>query len=227
MPRGGHGRSPRSSLRPRPGARVRSRAAATPVPRHSSCATYSTNRRPGGARRRLCGQFVFVQQPAEPVATPQTIERRPFCTQRRFAYGRRLRQRRTLGERAVRPMLVAVLRVHVNDALEVAAAEDQQPVKACAPQACDPALGVRTSPRRPHGRPNHADARGAENLVEAARELRDAAALVRTLLEFRGRDDEPALPFLSTVATVLACFRRFRGLGICHRLPLDATARLH
>ena len=99
-------------------------------------------------------------------------------------------------------MLVAVLRVHVNDALEVAAAEDQQPVKACAPQACDPALGVRTSPRRPHGRPNHADARGAENLVEAARELRDAAALVRTLLEFRGRDDEPALPFLSTLNKV-------------------------
>ncbi len=28
-------------------------------------------------------------------------------------------------------------------------------------------------------------------------------------------------------ATVLACFRRFRGLFICHRLPLVAPARLH
>jgi len=29
------------------------------------------------------------------------------------------------------------------------------------------------------------------------------------------------------LATILACFCRFRGLGICHRLPLVATARLH
>jgi hypothetical protein len=47
---------------------------------------------------------------------------------------------------------------------------------------------------------------------------------------------EPSTPSLPSrfcgnwsqpVATVLACFRRFRGLPICHRLPLVAPARLH
>jgi hypothetical protein len=45
---------------------------------------------------------------------------------------------------------------------------------------------------------------------------------------------EPSTPSLrcsgrnrsQPVATVLACWRRFRGLPICHRLPLVATARL-
>ena len=66
---------------------------------------------------------------------------------------------------------VVVHRVGVNDALEVAAAADQQPVKALAPQACDPALGVRPRPRCPHGRLDHTDAFGAEDLIEVAREL--------------------------------------------------------
>ena len=43
----------------------------------------------------------------------------------------------------------------------------------------------------------------------------------------------PSLPcapignWLQPVATVLACFGRFRGVPICHRLPLVATAGLH
>jgi hypothetical protein len=45
-----------------------------------------------------------------------------------------------------------VLRVDVNDVLEVAAAENQQSVETFAAQAFDPALGVRTRSRRPQRR---------------------------------------------------------------------------
>jgi hypothetical protein len=85
-------------------------------------------------RDQLCGEFVFVEQPAGPVAMAQAIERKLLTARRRFA-NRRLFERRMLGERAVRPMLVVVLRVDVNDVLEVAAAEDQEPVEALARQA--------------------------------------------------------------------------------------------
>jgi len=64
-----------------------------------------------------------------------------------------------------------VLRVDANDALEVAAADDQQPVEALPPQTADPALGVCSRLRRPHRRLDHTDALGAEDLVEVAREL--------------------------------------------------------
>src|SRR6266511_5941862 len=51
------------------------------------------------------------------------------------------------------------------------AAEDQQPVEALSTEAPDPALGVRSRPRRSDGRLDHADAFGAEDLVEVAAEL--------------------------------------------------------
>jgi hypothetical protein len=38
----------------------------------------------------------------------------------------------------------------VNDALELTAAKDQQPVETLAAHAFNPALGVRTRSRRPH-----------------------------------------------------------------------------
>jgi hypothetical protein len=93
--------------------------------------------------RRLRGEFVFVQKPAELVATAQAIEPLLYA-HRPFAYRRWLRERRLLGERAVRPMFVVVLRVDTDDTLEVAAAENQQPIEAFAPQTADPALGMRT-----------------------------------------------------------------------------------
>ena len=71
----------------------------------------------------------------------------------------------------MRPVFVVVPRVDVNDAFELAAADDQQPVQALAAQALDPALGLRLCLRRPHRRLDHADAFAAENLVEAGREL--------------------------------------------------------
>ena len=82
-----------------------------------------------------------------------------------------LGERRPLAERAVRAMLVVVERVSSHDVLEVPAADDQQPVEAFAAQTPDPALGVRSRPRRPHGRLDHPDAFGAEDLVEVTGEL--------------------------------------------------------
>jgi hypothetical protein len=43
----------------------------------------------------------------------------------------------------------------------------------------------------------------------------------------RDRVADEVIDELLAGATVLACFGRFRGLSICHRLPLVAPARLH
>jgi hypothetical protein len=61
--------------------------------------------------------------------------------------------------------------VGAHHLLQVAAADDQKPIEALAAQAADPTLGVGLRPWRPHRRPDHAKAVGAEHLVEAAREL--------------------------------------------------------
>jgi len=123
-----------------------------------------------GARRftgLLCGEFVFVEQAAELIAAPQAIKRNRLIGQRRFAYRRWLRERWALAERAVRPVRVVVRRVDVDDALELAAAEDQQPVEALAAQAPDPAFCVRSRPRRrPQWSLDDTDTLGAEDLIE-------------------------------------------------------------
>jgi hypothetical protein len=51
----------------------------------------------------------------------------------------------------VRPVLVVVQRVGYESVVEVAAAEDQQPVEALAADAGDRAFGMRSRLRRPHG----------------------------------------------------------------------------
>ena len=58
-----------------------------------------------------------------------------------------------------------------EDVLEVAAANDEDPVEAFAAEAADPALGVRPCLRRPHRRLDHPYAFGAEDLVEVTGEL--------------------------------------------------------
>src|SRR5438046_3951138 len=62
-------------------------------------------------------------------------------------------------------------RVGREDVLEVATAEDEEPVEAFATGAADPALGVRPRLRCAHRRLDHANAFGAEDLVELAGEL--------------------------------------------------------
>ncbi len=118
----------------------------------------------------------IVEQAAETITAPQAIKRNRLIGQRRFAYRRWLRERWALAERAVRPVRVVVRRVDLDDALELAAAEDQQPVEALAAQSADPALGVRSRPRCLHRRFDDTDAFGAEDLIEVARELAVAVA---------------------------------------------------
>ena len=88
-------------------------------------------------RDPLRGEGVFVEQPAEPVATAETIEQRR-CeaphTRSRIGGGSRIGGAFASGgcwpgERCFAPLM---LRVDANHALEVTAAEDQQPVKALA-----------------------------------------------------------------------------------------------
>ena len=87
--------------------------------------------------------MVFVEQSAEAVATLQSMERNRFAARYLLADRRRLcRDWWPLSERAMRPVPVVVLRVDANDALEVAAADDQQPVEALPPQTADRALGL-------------------------------------------------------------------------------------
>ena len=69
----------------------------------------------------------------------------------------------------MRPLAVVVLDVVAQDALEVAAAEDQQPVEALLAERADEALGVRVRVRGAERRPDHLDPLGPEDLVEGAR----------------------------------------------------------
>jgi hypothetical protein len=80
------------------------------------------------------------------------------------------------------PVLVVMQNVRREDVLDVAAAEDRQPVKALAAQCPDPAFGMRPRLRRPYWRLDHLDTLGAEDLVEVAAEL-----LSRSRTRNRGR----------------------------------------
>src|SRR6266576_6604159 len=73
-------------------------------------------------------------------------------------------------ERAVRPMPVVVTGIDAKHVLELAAAEDEQPVEALATHAADPTLGVCVRVRRLHGCADHGDPFALEDGVEAAAE---------------------------------------------------------
>jgi hypothetical protein len=111
-----------------------------------------------------------VDQAAEQVTAADAIkvDHVGHCA---LAVGRRLAERWPLPEGAVRPVLVGMPRVARKNVLQVAAADDQEPVEAFPADAPDPALGVRSRLRRPHRRLEHPDALGAEDLVELTREL--------------------------------------------------------
>ena len=89
-------------------------------------------------------------------------------------------------ERSMRPMVVVVADVDVEDMFELAAAEDEQAIKALAADAADPALGVGVRVRRPNRRPDDGDAFALEDVVESAAELAvavvDQVALPRSPL---------------------------------------------
>jgi hypothetical protein len=77
-------------------------------------------------------------------------------------------------ERAVGSLLVVVPDVDAEDMLELAAAEDQEPVEAFAADAADPAFHVGVGVWRPDGRADDLDVLTRQEGVEGARELRVA-----------------------------------------------------
>jgi hypothetical protein len=143
-------------------------------------------------RVRYATKWVFVDQPAEQVAAADAIEI-DHLADRLLACRRRRVERWPLVERAVRPMLV----VCDEDMIEVAAADDQDPVEALAVHAPDPALGVRSRLRRPDRSLDHADPVGAEDLVE----LRGELAVPVT-------DEKPRA---DTLALASSCISRLRA----------------
>ena len=68
-------------------------------------------------------------------------------------------------------------RVDVDDALEVAAAEDEQPVKAFAPESADPTLGIGVRVRGSDRRADDLHSLAAEDVIESATEF--AIAVVK------------------------------------------------
>jgi hypothetical protein len=89
---------------------------------------------------------VLVDEAAEAVAATNLPDGRCRC--RRWL----ARLRGSEVERAVWPLRVVVLKVDAQDALEVAAVEDQQPVEAFGAGGSDEPLGDGVCLRRPHGR---------------------------------------------------------------------------
>jgi hypothetical protein len=88
------------------------------------------------ARSRLRRELVLVDQPAEQVTAAYAIEVDHVGEWLLAA------ERRPLRERSVRPMLVEMPHVRDQHVLEVAAAEDQQPVETLPTDASGPPLGM-------------------------------------------------------------------------------------
>jgi hypothetical protein len=111
--------------------------------------------------------FVFVGEPAEEVGALEL--EMEWRSERNRAPARTLRRAKC--ERAVRPMAVVMVGIGAEDVLELAAAEDEQPIEALAADAADPALGVGVRVRRLHGCADHGDPFALEDEIAAAGEL--------------------------------------------------------
>ena len=72
------------------------------------------------------------------------------------------------------PVLVVVPAVDAEHVFEMAAAEDEDPVEAVGADGSHPAFGVGVRVGRLHGRADHVEALGVEDLIERTAELRVA-----------------------------------------------------
>jgi VIT1/CCC1 family predicted Fe2+/Mn2+ transporter len=86
-------------------------------------------------------------------------------------------------ERPVGTMAVVVLDIDPQNLLQVRSPNDQQPVHARSTHRADPRFGVRVRPGRLHGREQHLDSLGAEDVVEGAGDLRVPYVSVRSQRE--------------------------------------------
>jgi hypothetical protein len=111
----------------------------------------------------------IVEQAAHEVAPPDLQRTR---ARRWHALGPAALIWRPQVERSVWTLLVEVADVDAEDALELAATEDQKTVEALSAHAANPAFGVGARARRLDGRSNDLDASAAEDRVEGAAEFR-------------------------------------------------------
>jgi len=120
-----------------------------------------------GAQRCSCSSSVLVQESTEQIASVDS-GRLIGADDSHSRTGRWSFKR----QRPVRAMGVVVRDVDPKGLLEVASADDQQPVQALGADRADPALGVRVRLGRPHRRHQHLGTLGAEHVIKAAGELR-------------------------------------------------------
>src|SRR6266516_2445587 len=110
-----------------------------------------------------CGSVVFVDQATESITTLDRATGR--LSGRVGPFGREQR------ESAVRALVVVMREIDAQHSLEVAAAEDQQPVKTLAAEGANEALRVRVCLWRAERCVDHFDPFAAEDLVEGRGEL--------------------------------------------------------
>ena len=105
--------------------------------------------------------FVFVEEAAEAVASPDLASRGPSGGER-GRHGLRSFE----SETAVGPVDVVMADVLVQHGLELAPADDQDPVEALPSEGADPAFADRVGHGCPHGGLDHPEAFRTEHRVE-------------------------------------------------------------
>ena len=114
----------------------------------------------------------------------------------------------------MRPVDVVVVDVDAQDALEVAAVDDQQPIQALGADGSDEALGDGVCLRRPHRRLDDPDAAATEHVVERAAVLAVAVA------------DQEAHALVGEVEAEVARLLGDPGAGGLGEQPASQTRRL-
>ena len=115
-------------------------------------------------RSRSRGRSVFVNEPTEAITS---VDAERIGRSSQAETGSRLW--RDEPKTAMRTMAVVMIDVDAEDALELAAARDQDPVQALAPHSADKPLGVGVRLRRLDRRSDDLDALAAEDLIEGPR----------------------------------------------------------
>jgi hypothetical protein len=97
--------------------------------------------------------IIFVKQPAESISPPH-------CRDKGGRHPLEFLLRCLKLQRAVRALAVVVVNVDLEDALEVAAGEDEKPIEAFRPNGPDPSLAAGVGSRCPEGSANHLESLG-------------------------------------------------------------------
>ena len=112
-----------------------------------------------------CRLIIFVQQPAKSISPTHPCVNGKRCFLELFS----LRWLKL--QRPVRSLPVVMANVDLEDALEVATGEDEQPVQALGPDGSDPSLTERVGTRCPDGSADHVEPLGCEHVIERTAEL--------------------------------------------------------